>query len=89
MLDMHPAAFYAVNVLSAFGWAPAYLLPGMAFGAALALADVVAARLAVLLALFGALTWLVLWFIRVVVLGGLGGRRLGGSPGGVLLMRDK
>lgn len=64
MLGMQPAAFYAVNVLSALAWAPAYLLPGMAFGAALALAGAVAARLAVLLVLLGAVTWLVLWIIR-------------------------
>ena len=64
MLGMRPAAFYGVNVLSALAWAPAYLLPGMAFGASLALAGVVAARLAVLLVLLGALTWFLLWIIR-------------------------
>ncbi len=64
MFGMRPAAFYAVNVVSAFAWAPAYLLPGMAFGAALALAGQVATRLAMLLVLLGAVTWLVLWIIR-------------------------
>jgi len=64
MLGMRPVAFYGVNVLSALAWAPAYLLPGMAFGASLALAGVVAARLAALLVLLGALTWLVLWIIH-------------------------
>lgn len=64
MLGMQPAAFYMANVLSALAWAPAYLLPGMAFGASLALAGVVAARLAVLLVLLGALIWLVLWLIH-------------------------
>jgi len=64
MLGMRPAVFYAVNVLSALAWAPAYLLPGMAFGASLALAGEVAGRLAVLLALLGVVTWLVLWIIR-------------------------
>ncbi len=64
MLGMRPAAFYAVNVLSAFAWAPAYLLPGMAFGASLALAGEVAARLAVLLVLLGAAVWFGLWIIR-------------------------
>jgi len=64
MLGMLPAVFYAVNVLSALAWAPAYLLPGMAFGASLALAGAVAARLAVLLVLLVASTWLLLWLVR-------------------------
>lgn len=64
MLGMRPAAFYLANILSALAWAPGYLLPGMAFGASLALAGEVAVRLAVLLLLFGGLIWFVLWFIR-------------------------
>jgi len=64
MLGMRPAVFYGVNVLSALAWAPTYLLPGMAFGASLALAGVVAARLAVLLVLLVASTWLLLWLVR-------------------------
>ncbi|MXS85547.1 phosphatase PAP2 family protein [Nitrosomonas sp. HPC101] len=64
MLGMPPAHFYAVNVLSAVVWAPAYLLPGMAFGASLALAGAVAARLAVLLVLLVASIWLLLWLVR-------------------------
>jgi undecaprenyl-diphosphatase len=64
MLNMQPGRFYLANILSAFLWAPAYLLPGMAFGASLALAGEVALRLVVLLVLLGALTWLVVWSIR-------------------------
>ncbi|HEY9100105.1 MAG TPA: VTT domain-containing protein [Thiobacillus sp.] len=64
MLGMRPATFYAVNVLSALAWAPAYLLPGMAFGASLALAGAVAARLAVLLVLLVAVIWFILWIMR-------------------------
>ncbi|MXS81483.1 DedA family protein [Nitrosomonas sp. GH22] len=64
MLGMPPAHFYAVNVLSAVVWAPAYLLPGMAFGASLALAGAVAVRLAVLLVLLVASIWLLLWLVR-------------------------
>lgn len=66
MLGMPPATFYTMNVLSALAWAPAYLLPGMAFGASLALAGVVATRLAALLLLLGVLTWLVIWLVRAV-----------------------
>jgi len=68
MLGMSPAKFYKVNILSAFAWAPGYLLPGMAFGASLALAGEVAARLMVLLVLLGVLIWAVLWLIRWVFL---------------------
>jgi membrane protein DedA with SNARE-associated domain/membrane-associated phospholipid phosphatase len=63
MLGMRPAKFYKVNVLSALIWAPAYLLPGMAFGTSLALAGEVAARLALLLLLLVGLIWLASWLI--------------------------
>lgn len=34
MLGMKPLKFYVANILSAIGWAPAYLLPGIILGAA-------------------------------------------------------
>jgi len=58
MLGMRPGRFFLVNVLSALGWAPAYLLPGMAFGASLALASQVAGRLGVFLGLLLLIGWL-------------------------------
>lgn len=64
MLDMPPGRFYVTNVLSALGWAPAYLLPGMAFGASLALAGAVAGRLAVFAALLVIAAWLIVAAIR-------------------------
>ena len=64
IMGMRPAAFFITNVLSALAWAPAYLLPGMAFGASLALAREVALRLSVLLALLVALTWALLHLVR-------------------------
>lgn len=64
MLGMRVALFYTAHILSAFVWAPGYLLPGMAFGASLALAGKVAARLTLLLVLLGALIGLVLWLVR-------------------------
>lgn len=57
MLGMPPLRFYLTNVLSAVAWAPAYLLPGMAFGASLALAGEVAGRLAVLLGSLAIACW--------------------------------
>ena len=57
MMGMGAGRFSIYNVLSALAWAPAYLLPGMAFGASLALAGEVAGRLVLLLAVLGALLW--------------------------------
>ena len=45
---MRPLAFAVVNVLSAVGWALAYVLPGVFFGTSLAVAGAVSMRLAVL-----------------------------------------
>lgn len=64
MLDMAPLRFTLVNVLSAFIWAPVYLLPGIAFGASLALASEVALRLAMFLLLVLVLVWFSLWLLR-------------------------
>jgi len=51
MFGMPPARFYAANMLSALGWAPIYILPGVVFGAALGLAGAVATRLALIFVL--------------------------------------
>ncbi|MES9896122.1 MAG: VTT domain-containing protein, partial [Candidatus Thiodiazotropha endolucinida] len=48
MLGMPPLRFLAANILSALVWAPAYLLPGIVFGASLELASEVAFRLVAL-----------------------------------------
>ena len=58
MMGMGHGRFSIYNILSALVWAPAYLLPGMAFGASLALAGEVAGRLALLLGILGALLWI-------------------------------
>jgi undecaprenyl-diphosphatase len=64
MLRMRQGRFTVYNILSALAWAPAYLLPGMAFGASLALAGEVAGRLAVLLIIIFVLIWLVFSLFR-------------------------
>ncbi|HKJ09450.1 MAG TPA: VTT domain-containing protein [Gammaproteobacteria bacterium] len=66
MMDMSPARFFWINVLSAAVWAPAYILPGMALGASLQLAAQVAGRLVVLIVLLLAAVWLCLWLVRQV-----------------------
>ncbi|MDA8107982.1 MAG: VTT domain-containing protein, partial [Betaproteobacteria bacterium] len=66
MLGMSPPRFYLYNLLSALAWAPAHLLPGMAFGASLALAGQVAVRLALLLGALLVFAWLTLWLARAL-----------------------
>ncbi len=63
MMGMSPGKFLAINILSAALWAPAYLLPGIAFGTSLALASQVAARLTVFLALVLGTAWLAWWVV--------------------------
>lgn len=66
MLGMPPARFYLYNALSALAWAPAHLLPGMAFGMSLALAGQVAGRLALLLGALVLFAWTTVWLARAI-----------------------
>lgn len=68
MLAMPPRRFAIVDLLSAGLWAPAYLLPGMVFGASLDLAAKVTGRLALVLILLLALVWFGFWFSRSLYL---------------------
>lgn len=67
MMEMSSAKFFLVNLLSALLWAPAYLLPGMAFGASLSLAAEVAGRLVILLLVLLGLSFLTIWLVRHAV----------------------
>ncbi|MEW6353590.1 MAG: VTT domain-containing protein [Pseudomonadota bacterium] len=67
MLNMPPSRFLVVNVLSAIGWAPAYILPGVVFGASLGLASAVASRLAVLVVVLLLVLWFSVWAVRRVI----------------------
>ncbi|WP_241087553.1 bifunctional DedA family/phosphatase PAP2 family protein [Candidatus Vondammii sp. HM_W22] len=68
MMEMQPSRFILANVISALIWAPAYLLPGMVFGASLELASEVALRLVTLILLLAVLIWLAMliakWLFR-------------------------
>jgi len=57
MMHMPAARFFTINILSAFVWAPVYLLPGMVFAASLGVAAAVAGRLVTLIVLALALGW--------------------------------
>ncbi len=61
MMGMKPLQFAAVNVASGFGWAGAYLVPGMVFGTSLQVAGAVSTRLALLLLLLLVILWSALW----------------------------
>ncbi|MCB1877345.1 MAG: phosphatase PAP2 family protein [Chromatiales bacterium] len=61
MMDMPPTRFLFANIASALAWAPAYLIPGMLFGASLELAAEVAGRLVVVLLIVLVLLWFAAW----------------------------
>jgi membrane protein DedA with SNARE-associated domain/membrane-associated phospholipid phosphatase len=67
MLGMQPVRFSVVNVLSAIGWALVYILPGVFFGASLAVAGTVSTRLAVLILLMVAGVWALVGVCRKAV----------------------
>jgi undecaprenyl-diphosphatase len=64
MLNMPTRRFFLVNILSALLWAPAYILPGVLFGASLGIAAEIAGRLALLLAILLTLLWFSWWLVR-------------------------
>ena len=61
MLEMPVPRFVIINILAAFVWAIAYLLPGIAVGASLELASQIAFHLVVMLLALLLLIWLLLW----------------------------
>jgi len=67
MLGMRPLHFSVVNVLSAIGWALAYVLPGVFFGTSLAVAGAVSTRLAVLIFILIAIIWAFVWLSRKLI----------------------
>jgi undecaprenyl-diphosphatase len=64
MLNMPVRRFLVINILSAFIWAPVYIVPGILFGASLGVAMEIAGRLAVLLVVLLAVLWLSWWLVR-------------------------
>lgn len=66
MLGMPLGRFLAVCVPACIIWTPAYVLPGMLFGASLEVAAEYAGRLALVVGIGVGITWFSLWFIRSV-----------------------
>lgn len=65
MFGMKPWRFFIANIISAIGWAPAYMLPGIALGAAsLELPPDIAVHAILMLLLVGLFTILCIWVIQ-------------------------
>ena len=67
MSAMSARHFYAMNVLSAFAWAAAHLVPGVLFGASLELAGAVSSRLLALVAVLVAGLWIITQLTRLAI----------------------
>jgi len=65
-MDMRVSRFLLIDSIASILWAPAYILPGMVFGASLGLAAEVAGRLVALLVIFAGITWLCVELVRVI-----------------------
>lgn len=63
MMGMAPRRFLMVAVPACIVWMPAYLLPGMLFGASLEIASEYAGRMALVLAIVVVVLWLTWWVI--------------------------
>lgn len=66
MLGMEPGRFVSICAVACLAWTPAYLIPGMLFGASLEVASEYAGRLALVLAGVVMIIWLTLWALRAV-----------------------
>lgn len=66
MMGMKPGSFLAVDIPACISWAPAFLLPGMLFGASLEVASEYTGRLTVMLVIVLAVMWLAWWLMRLI-----------------------
>lgn len=64
MLEMPARKFLLVNIVSAALWAPAYLLPGVVFGASLSTASSAASNLAMFVLLCASMLLVLLWLLK-------------------------
>ena len=66
MMGMAPGRFLAVDIPACITWAPAFLIPGMLFGASLEVASEYTGRLTILLVILLAALWTTWWLTRLV-----------------------
>lgn len=63
MLGLQPRRFLLVDIPACIAWTPAYLLPGMLFGASLEVASEYAGRMSLVLIIAAVVLWLTWWVI--------------------------
>jgi membrane protein DedA with SNARE-associated domain len=66
MMGMTPGRFIGVDVPASIIWSPAYLLPGMLFGASLEVATEYAGRLSLVLIILAVALWITWWIIWAI-----------------------
>ena len=66
MMGMPPSRFLTVDLTACLLWAPAFLLPGVLFGASLEVASEYTGRLTMILVILLVLLWITWWAIRAV-----------------------
>jgi undecaprenyl-diphosphatase len=66
MMGMKPSRFLAVNIPACILWSPAFLLPGVLFGASLEVASQYTGRLTMMLIILVVLLWITWWAIRAI-----------------------
>ncbi|MCF6264436.1 MAG: VTT domain-containing protein [Xanthomonadales bacterium] len=66
MLGMTPQRFLKIDIPACIAWAPAYLLPGMLFGASLEVASEYTGRLAMVLIVIALVIGLSVWLFRLL-----------------------
>lgn len=71
ILRMEPWRFYVVNIVSAFAWAIAHIVPAVIVGASLAVAGAVGGRLLVMIVVLAVVLWLIVLLVRLAVGKGL------------------
>lgn len=71
MMGMSQSYFLFVNILSAAGWAPFYLIPGIVFGSSIALAAAIGTRLVILFLIVLSLIVTIAWLLKAIYLSAL------------------
>ncbi len=66
IMRMSPSRFIAVDLAACFAWAPAFLFPGLLFGASLEVASEYTGRLAMVLVIGLFSLWLIWWLMRSI-----------------------
>jgi len=66
IMGLKPSRFIPADVAASIAWAPAFLLPGILFGASLEVASEYTGRLTVMLVILLVTLWLTWWLMRMI-----------------------